>query len=100
LGAFLTGLAFLGDLAAFFVTWPPFGATWAFLLAFGFTMLAAFGSVAVSAINSVILISPLAVITVTTWITLVRAESKRILRRIGQRRWKGDPSELGPDDRR
>jgi hypothetical protein len=38
---------------------------------------------AVFAVNSVILISPLAVITVTTWITLVRRKSKQIVTLIG-----------------
>jgi hypothetical protein len=78
LGAFFAGLAFLGDLPFFGATWALRGATRAFLLAFGCSLLAAFGVAAVSTINSVILISPLAVITVTTSITPVAQESKQI----------------------
>src|SRR5260370_40296359 len=78
LGAFFAGLAFLADLA-FFV------AAWGFLFGFGGAPVA--GAVPVSSVvDAIICILLLAVITVTTWITPVRLESKSILR---QRR-KGD----------
>src|ERR1700694_3451894 len=85
LGAFFAGVAFLADLPFFGATWAPFGATRAFLAAFGCSLAADAGAVAASTINSVILISPLAVITaITTSITPVRRESKWILQKIAK----------------
>jgi hypothetical protein len=101
LGAFFAWLAFFPDLPLAGATLAPFLATRAFLVALGGSLVAVGGGGCGFFSNRCRHVnSPLAVITVTTWITLVRAASKRILGRIGQRRWKGDPSELGPDDRR
>jgi hypothetical protein len=69
----------------FFPDFPFFGATWAlrvpplaFLLAFG-SATASAGAVSVCSVM-VIMSSPMAVITVTTSITLVRSKGKRNLR--------------------
>jgi len=81
LGAFFAGLAFLAALPFFGATWAPRCATRAFFVGFGCAPVA--GAVPVSSVvDAIIVFSPLAVITVTTWITPVRPESKAILKRI------------------
>jgi hypothetical protein len=83
-----TGLAFFPDLAFFGERWAPRCATRAFLAAFGCSLLAGACAAAASTVNSVIVISPLAVITVTTSITPVGTDCKAILRTL--RRSNGD----------
>jgi hypothetical protein len=73
LGAFFAGVAFLADLVRLFATWTPRGARVAFLAAFGSSAAGA-GAVPVSGVD--VMMSPLAVITVMTWITPVNQESK------------------------
>src|ERR1700722_11758025 len=81
LGAFLPGVALLADLPFFFATWTPCGATRAFLVAFRSSPVAGVWVVPVSSAIDVFMFSLSAVIAaVTTWITPVRKESKRILR--------------------
>jgi len=74
----------LADLPFFSATLAPCGARLAFLARFGLPSGAGAGEVAVSsAIEIMLSLSPWAVNhRVTTWITLVRVESKWILREV------------------
>jgi hypothetical protein len=77
LGAFLAGLAFFADLALAGATLRARYATLAFFVALGWSPVAvAWAVAAVSSAVVIILVSPLAVIAVTTSITLVRPKRK------------------------